>query len=93
MKTMILVFATATLAMTFGAAKAADSTKCHIGDSALCLAEPGCFWDVNKRGCYEGELPAQDACAAHETESVCVTDISLGCKWDAEKKTCASQAR
>lgn len=92
MKTTILVFAIATLAMTFGAAKSAESTKCHIGDSALCLAEPGCYWDVNKRGCFEGELEAKDACAAHEDEGVCSTDVSLGCKWDAEKMICALAA-
>jgi hypothetical protein len=92
MRTTIPALAAAFLAATSYTALGADSTKCHIGDAALCFAEPGCHWDVNKRGCYEGELPAQDACAAHESESVCGTS-SFGCKWNAEEKKCASQPR
>ena len=92
MKPMILILAVVTLVASLSAAVGAESEKCHIGDAALCLAEPGCHWDVNKRGCYEGPLPGQDACAAHETESVCDTDVSLGCKWNSEKKACASTA-
>ena len=92
MRTLTLALAAVTLVASLSAAMSEETKKCHIGDAALCMAEPGCHWDVNKRGCYEGPLPGQDACAAHETESVCDTDVSLGCKWDAEKKTCASQA-
>jgi hypothetical protein len=93
MKTLTLILAAATLAAMSGAGLSAEGVKCSIRDSAMCLAEPGCHYDVNRRGCYEGPLPGQDACAAHEDESICVTDVSLGCKWDAEKKKCASQPR
>ncbi len=92
MRTTTAALAAALWAATALTALGADSTKCHIGDAALCMGEPGCHWDVNRRGCYEGELPAQDACAAHESESVCAIS-SLGCKWNAEEKKCASQAR
>lgn len=92
MKLTIPALAAVILAATTCSALGDDSTKCHIGDAALCLGQPGCHWDVNKRGCYEGDLPAQDACAAHDAEGTCTTS-SLGCKWNAEEKKCASQPR
>jgi hypothetical protein len=35
-----------------------------IGDAALCLAAPNCWWDNRGRGCYPGQAPAADRCAA-----------------------------
>ena len=92
MRTLTLVLAAAALAATSVAGLSAEGQKCNIRDSAMCLAEPGCHYDGNRRGCYEGPHPG-DACAAHEDQSICDTDVSLGCKWDAEKKKCTSQPR
>ena len=34
-----------------------------IGDAALCLANPNCHWEADKRGCYPGPAAFRDACA------------------------------
>ena len=93
MRSLNLILAAAALAATSGTGLSAEGQKCSIRDSAMCLAEPGCHYDVNRRGCYEGALQAEDACASHEDQGICDTDVSLGCKWDAEKKKCVSQPR
>ena len=81
------------LPVTFGAsivAMAADE-ECFIGDSALCLANPNCHWNGEKRGCYPGPTEYQDACAVHAEQSVCDTDTTLGCEWSADKSKCETK--
>ena len=65
--------------------------ECFIGDSALCLANPNCHWEGEKRGCYPGPAQHQDACAAHTDQGVCDTDTTLGCKWSADTKKCETK--
>ena len=62
-----------------------------ITDSALCATKPGCHFDVDKRGCYEGPLPHEDACVVHVDKVVCATDTSLNCTWNAEEKKCITK--
>ena len=56
MKTLTLILAAATLAAISGAGLSAEGVKCSIRDSAMCLAEPGCHYDVNRRGCYASTM-------------------------------------
>jgi hypothetical protein len=67
------------------------AAECMIGDSALCLADPNCHWDGEKRGCYPGPLPKQDVCVAHGDETICNAS-SLGCKWSDATSKCESKA-
>jgi hypothetical protein len=71
----------------------AAADECRISDSALCLANPNCHWDVDKRGCEPGPLQATDACAAHSDKGICESDTTLGCFWSAEKTECVSKAK
>jgi hypothetical protein len=87
--TAVLGVGIALSAGLFGSAAADD---CRISDSALCLANPNCHWDVDKRGCEPGPLQAQDACTSHSDKGVCESDSTLGCKWSAEKNICQSKA-
>ncbi len=81
------------LALSSGfAASGALAAPCATGDSAICASDPNCHWDVEKRGCYEGPAPRVDACAAHGSESICQSDVSLGCAWNAETKACQTKA-
>jgi hypothetical protein len=73
-----------------GVAMAADE-ECFIGDSALCLANPKCHWDGEKRGCYPGPAEYQDVCAVHADQSVCDKDTTLGCKWSADANKCETK--
>ena len=79
-----------TLAMGVGSFTAVAEEHCMTGDSAICLGDPECHWDGEKRGCYPGPAPKQDACAAHGGQSICESDVSLGCKWSADKNVCLS---
>jgi hypothetical protein len=63
-----------------------------IRDSAICLSTPNCHYDVNQRGCVDGPLPRQDACAVHGSEGICDSDVALGCKWNAARSACASKS-
>ena len=84
-----LITALAVLAAgTFAAAAAVEN--CRTGDSAICLSDPNCHWDYERRGCYEGAPKQEDACAAHSHQETCDTDLTLGCKWNAESKQCKS---
>jgi hypothetical protein len=65
--------------------------ECMIGDAALCLADPKCHWDGEKRGCYPGPAPFRDACAAHEDKGICASS-SLGCQWSESAKKCEAKA-
>ena len=93
MRSMISACLFALLAMTFAAGPAvAEKVRCSaIRDSAMCLSEPTCWFDVNGQGCSEGPRPAEDACAAHESDSICSTS-SLGCRWNPADKKCVSKA-
>jgi hypothetical protein len=77
------------LAIAVGSLEAA-AAECATGDSAICLADPNCHWDGEKRGCYPGPGEKRDACAAHGTEGICNTS-SLGCKWSDSTKQCESK--
>jgi hypothetical protein len=68
----------------------ASAAECATGDAAICLADPNCHWDGEKRGCYPGPGEKRDACAAHGTEGICNTS-SLGCKWSAAAGKCESK--
>jgi hypothetical protein len=83
-----LIFA---LAGTCAGTLAAPAVEgCRTGDSAICISDPNCHWNPERRGCYEGAPPHQDACAAHSDQNICDTDLTIGCKWDAENKQCKS---
>ncbi|HEU4476283.1 MAG TPA: hypothetical protein VFR71_06265 [Methyloceanibacter sp.] len=77
-------------AVVAGSALAAPAEECMIGDAALCLAAPNCWWDNQRRGCYPGEAPDQDPCNAHEREGLCNTS-SLNCRWSEAAKQCESK--
>ena len=66
--------------------------ECMIGDAALCLADPKCHWNGEKRGCYPGPAPFRDACAAHEDKGICATS-SLGCRWSNADNKCVSKTQ
>jgi hypothetical protein len=89
---LIFVLITMPVAIAVGACAAAAAENCMIGDSALCLADANCHWDGQKRGCFPGPAPAQDACAAHGDEAICDSDAALGCAWAAERKKCETKA-
>ncbi len=85
LRRMIIALIAIPIAIGAGTLKTAAEESCMIGDAALCLADPNCHWDGEKRGCYPGPLQAQDACAVHEDKTICDTDVALGCKWTADK--------
>jgi hypothetical protein len=93
MRTLIVALSIVLFAATAGLVRAESAEECMIGDAALCLANPNCHWDGEKRGCYPGPAEYRDACAAHGDEAICNSDKSLGCKWSAEKKLCEMQAQ
>jgi hypothetical protein len=82
----------ASLLVLTGAASDAGAAEedCMIGDAALCLAAPNCWWDNQRRGCYPGEAPAVDRCAAHEQKGICDTS-SLNCRWSEANDRCESK--
>jgi hypothetical protein len=92
MRSMIVALIAVPIAIGAGTLKGAATENCMIGDSALCLADPNCHWDGEKRGCYPGPLPYKDVCAVHGDESICDSDVALGCQWSAEQKKCESKA-
>jgi hypothetical protein len=93
MKPTISAFLLALLAMAFGAAPAtAEKVRCSaIRDSAMCVAEPSCWYDVHGGGCTEGKRPEEDACGVHESESICAGS-TLGCVWDGGSKKCVTKS-
>lgn len=90
MRFTIAALITAPLALGATPSLGIEVTDCKTGDSALCLAEPNCYWDVNRRGCYEGQAAKADACAAHSSQSICEADVTLGCQWTDEN--CVSKS-
>lgn len=94
MRSGFILAGIAALALTVvGTAVAAEEVRCSaIRDSAMCAAEPNCWYDAaNNKGCLDGPPPASDRCAFHESESVCNTS-SFGCSWNASDKKCVSKA-
>lgn len=94
MQSRLVALAFAALAMTLGAAPAnAEKVRCTaIRDSAMCAAEPHCWYDAaNGKGCLDGPAPARDGCAVHGSEAICNTS-TLGCTWVAAESKCASKA-
>jgi hypothetical protein len=86
----LVALAALTLTMCAGSLTGIAEEHCMTGDSAICLADPECHWDGEKRGCYPGPAPKLDACAAHGGQSICESDTSLGCKWSTDKNLCMS---
>ena len=96
MRATFIAFSLALFALTFGDVSAhAEKVRCSaIRDSALCLAEPTCWFDAaENKGCVDGPPPAQDACGVHGGESICVSDTALGCAWNADDKKCVTKAK
>jgi hypothetical protein len=94
MRFLFCSFSFAVLALTLGAsAVQAEKVRCSaIRDSAMCIAEPSCWYDAaNNKGCVDGPRPAEDRCAVHGSESTCDTS-SFGCACDAATEKCASKA-
>lgn len=91
MRSLIVALIAAPVAMAACSFKGKAAEPCMIGDSALCLADPKCHWDGERRGCYPGPAPFKDACAAHEVKAICDTS-SLGCQWSDANKKCEAKA-
>ncbi|HSD91515.1 MAG TPA: hypothetical protein VLB11_00620 [Methyloceanibacter sp.] len=87
---IILIAAPLVLSPAGFKAEAAADQECMIGDAALCLASPNCWWDNQRRGCYPGEAPAADRCAAHGEQGICDSS-SLNCRWSDAAKKCESK--
>lgn len=90
MQTAIYALIAACFALTAAPSLGQAAEECMIGDAALCLAAPNCWWDNQRRGCYPGEAPEQDPCNAHEQKGLCDTS-SLGCKWSDATNKCESK--
>jgi hypothetical protein len=79
------------LSLAASVVETSAAEECMIGDSALCLANPNCHWDGERRGCFPGPAEFQDACAAHGDQAICDGDTTLGCQWSAEAKACGTK--
>ena len=88
MRPMIVTLIAALAAIGAGASESAAVENCRTGDSALCLADPNCHWDFERRGCYLGAAERQDPCVAHGAKDICDGDVAIGCKWNAENNKC-----
>ena len=80
----------ALVALGAGIHSASAVEGCRTGDSAICISDPNCHWNAERRGCYEGAPEPQDPCAAHSTQGPCDGNTTFGCKWNAESKQCKS---
>ena len=89
----IVLFAMIAACVVLAAAsfKSEAAEQCMIGDAALCLADPNCHWDGERRGCYPGPAPFRDACASHGDKAICDTS-SLGCQWSDATNKCESKS-
>lgn len=90
MRSLIVVLIALPLAIGALAMRSAAEENCSIRDSSLCLANPNCHWEYQRRGCEPGPATDQDGCVAHEAKDICNTDDSLGCKWSEETNKCQS---
>ena len=96
MRSMISAVSLGLIAMAMalaGTPAQAEEIRCQaIRDSAMCVAEPTCWYDaVNNKGCLPGPRPDEDGCAVHGGKSTCNTS-SLGCAWNAADEKCAAKA-
>lgn len=94
MRTVIVAFCLTVVALTIGGASAnAEEVRCSaIRDSAMCAAEPTCWFDAaGGKGCQDGPRPASDPCVVHGSESICNTS-TLNCAWNTATSSCASRA-
>ena len=91
MRGFVALFIALPLAIGTSPVAMAATEECMIGDSALCLANPNCHWDGERRGCYPGPAEYQDACASHLDKAICETDTTLGCKWSDSANKCESK--
>ena len=89
MRTIVAFFIA--LAFAPGASIAETAEKCMIGDAALCLANPDCHWEADKRGCYPGPAEYQDSCSVHGDQTICDLDTTLGCKWSSSTNKCETK--
>lgn len=83
----------ACIALSLGTTAAqAEKVRCSaIRDSAMCTAEPDCWFDAaHNKGCLDGPAPETDRCASHLGESTCNTS-SFGCTWNAGEEKCVSK--
>lgn len=90
MRRLSLIIVSALISLAAGAFAAAAVEGCRTGDSAICISDPNCHWNPERRGCYEGAPVHEDACASHSAQAICDTDVTIGCKWNAESKQCKS---
>jgi hypothetical protein len=89
------IFALLLVALTLsigGTAAQAEKVRCSaIRDSAMCVAEPTCWYDAaHNNGCVDGPRPAEDRCGVHGSETICNTS-SFGCAWNAAESKCVSK--
>ena len=94
MRSGIVAICLTCLAVSLGGTAAqAEKVRCSaIRDSALCTAEPDCWYDAaHNKGCLDGPAPNVDRCNSHLGESTCNTS-SFGCSWNADEKKCVSKA-
>ena len=90
----LIAFGLTIVALTLcGSTAQAEEIRCQaIRDSAMCAAQPECWFDAaNNKGCLPGPAPASDPCSNHSGESICNTS-SFGCTWNAGDETCVSKA-
>jgi hypothetical protein len=90
MRPIIVMLIAALAVLAAGTFELAAVENCRTGDSAICASDPNCHWDYERRGCYEGAPPHEDACASHGDQAICDTDLTIGCKWNVESKQCKS---
>ena len=90
MRNALFILTAASVLNLTAAAKSIAADDCMIGDAALCLANPNCHWEADKRGCYPGPATFRDACAAHGEKTICQTS-SLGCQWSDATNKCESK--
>jgi hypothetical protein len=94
MRFPFVAFSLAALVLTFsGLSVQAEKVRCSaIRDSAMCVAEPTCWYDaVNNKGCLDGPRPDENRCAVHSGESTCNVS-TLGCTWNAAEEKCLTKA-
>ena len=92
MRNALFVLIAAGVLSLAAATKSPAAEECMIGDAALCLANPNCHWEADKRGCYPGPAAFRDACAAHGAKDICNTS-SLGCQWSDADNKCESKTQ
>ena len=79
--------------ISLATAATAEKVRCSaIRDSAMCAAEPTCWYDAaNNKGCLDGPAPAVDRCTQHLGPDTCNTS-SFGCAWNKNDGSCVSKS-